>query len=236
MKTKRNGEHKKNFEENQDLPKERPDEAVDMEKLHSSLSLSISPDKLKLEKEKDSRAKPKEKDASEIVEEIADDMLHVLERIGALEEKINTNTAKIMELQESYARGFKSYGMELEKLKDALLSERKALRARSVLNAILPALETLQITRKAYKPQEDSAVVNQISALINMLRSTIQSLGFEPFEAQPGDAFDPFSMQCLDYAEGEEGKVVRTEKEGYKAGDTVVKPSGVVLGKSEKIH
>jgi len=189
-----------------------------------------------MEPKKDDASPKRPEDTAETVEELADDMLHLIERVGPIEESLRTLVSAVGELQEAQARGLKSLGLEIEKLKEALFSDRKAFLAVSTLNALLPTLESLEIMQKAPQSGVSDPEGDHVSVLSAMLRNIIKGLGFTAFEAGPGEPFDPASMECLDFSPGEEGKVVRTIRAGYRAGETVVKPCGVVLGREGLVY
>jgi len=173
----------------------------------------------------------KQDDTTKLFEEIADDMLHLMEQMRRNEKRLKDMEHSLHQTTEILSQSIKSSRMELDKLKDSLFSEKKAFLARSTLNAILPALESLEILGESKRGDRRDMDPDQISVLSNMLRNIIQSLGYTRFAANAGDSFDPGSMECLDYAEGNSGVVVRTINAGYRAGETVIKPCGVVLGK-----
>jgi len=54
-------------------------------------------------------------------------------------------------------------------------------------------------------------------------------LGFEEFNVGEGKAFDPVCMECVGYAEGKSGVVLKARRPGYCAGGKIVRPAGVVI-------
>ena len=51
--------------------------------------------------------------------------------------------------------------------------------------------------------------------------------------AADGESFDPNVHEAVMFGEGEEGKVIGVVQKGYKLGDRVLRPSMVVVGKSQ---
>lgn len=174
--------------------------------------------------------------AAALQEELAEDMLDLMKKVSALDVKLSALVAVVMQLQASLEAATRVQGLEIEKLKEALISERKELIGRSTFNAVMPAIESLrfledmQAGRKAL-PQ----LTKQTQNLLDVLTGITQALGYRPVEVLNGEAFDPYTMECVGYVPGEQGKVVRMERSGYKAGNVMVRPCRVYLGQGAAV-
>jgi molecular chaperone GrpE (heat shock protein) len=172
--------------------------------------------------------------ATGLMSEIADDLLSLMKMVQALDARtaaLAANVERIGALQEQATR---SQSMELEKTKEALLSDRKEYIARSTFSALRPALESLEYLREGAEERgEDPALIRQTQTLIDILRGVSQALGYQTLTAAPGDEFDPHTMECAGYSAGAAGKVVRIDKPGYRAGSVLVRPCSVILGMRE---
>lgn len=166
----------------------------------------------------------------ELLEEMAEDMLHLMEQTARMERTLSTVSSLAEQIRHTQDQYHRHQIVELEKLRKDMLSERKALVARSTFNAILPAMESLILTRGALDAEIDPVVVNQLTAVIGTLNNISQSLGYSSFEVLPGEDFDPVSMECFGYQEGNPGTVVRVERVGYRTAEAVIRPCGVILG------
>jgi hypothetical protein len=163
----------------------------------------------------------------ETLEEIADDMLHLLERVAALEKR----SVEIMSAVESVARSVQDtnvgLGRSLEATRRDLLEERKALAGRIAFGAVAGGLQSLRALVDSLDPAQDGRMLAQARSLISSLSGVVQSLGFSEFAPEVGVAFDPGRMECAGYADGEAGKVLAVCYPGYTAGETVVRAAGV---------
>ena len=168
----------------------------------------------------------------ETLEEMADDMLHLLQRTAKIESSLNALHTLISKVSDTQERNHREQLIETGKIKTELISERKAAIARATFNAVLPAIESLSLNMKALDSMEDGKIINQMQVVIDMLLGILQSLGFQSFSAGIGDTFDPLSMECFGYTEGEPGKVSAVECCGYRTDGGLAKPCRVLLGAS----
>jgi len=195
----------------------------------SSLNIKLqTPIIPKLYSNADDSAKTKE-----LTEEIADDMVHVMERLNTIEANQERLTKQIDLLIQSITENRKQFTIELDKFRQEVLGERKSLAARSTFNAIVPTVDSLRMMKKGIPYSEENAQVNaQLYAVVSSLNNIIQSLDFNEFDVEIGSAFDSERMECLDYAkEGELNTVVAVVRPGYKAGNTIIRPCGVIIAK-----
>jgi len=163
------------------------------------------------------------------LEEIAEDMVDVVQRLGRLERQAQETTASVAALQTSFAE-HSSYQYKLgESLRRDLVGDRKGLALRAVFDPAAAALDQLEAICKGFDPERDRAAFGQVSAAVATLENLLQSLGFSRFAPQTGEAFDPARMQCLGYVEGDPGVVQQVLRRGYLAGDILVRAAGVLI-------
>lgn len=203
---------------------------INTRNLKSALSLELSPEDLNIPLQPSRMGKDR---IEELLDEAVEDILHLMERMSRMEEKINAIQAILSGFQQSVHEGFRNYALELERMKEELLSERKAFIGRSTFHSIIPAIESLQITRSALDGEKDQVFYAQVTAVMDLLENILRGIGYIPYAVEPGESFDPAFMECLGYSHGETGKVIRMERSGYKSGNRVVKPCGVIIGKEE---
>ena len=71
--------------------------------------------------------------------------------------------------------------------------------------------------------------MNQMQSVLLNLRAIITLFGYSEFNVEPGSPFDPSSMACVGYEEGEKDRVIRQAQPGYLYGDRVARPAGVTI-------
>ncbi|MBN1894614.1 nucleotide exchange factor GrpE [bacterium] len=203
------------------------------EELEGAISLALSKESLKVDLLKNDPPPAEQKDELHTtVGELAEDMLGLLKMVSAIDKKLSLLTSAISTLQQTLEAFSRSIGLELTHLKENLVSDRKEFIGRSTFNAIMPAMETLKAMKKHLSDQEkDREILQNTNTLLDLLTGISQALRYTSFDVPPGSDFDPQMMECMGYEEGEDGKVVRVEQSGYKAGHVLVKPCLVILGK-----
>jgi len=160
------------------------------------------------------------------IEELAEDMVHVLMAIRDLSQKHAELTAlvetSLLELQ----RASRQQASELNVLHRDLVGDRRAQANRAAFNAIHPAIDQIRLIHDALGTDQDEAKL-QISAVLSLLRMVLQGLDYVEFVVEANDPFDPATMECVEYREGELGKVLDVVRPGYRANGVVVRPCGV---------
>ena len=169
---------------------------------------------------------PERVGGSEVLEELADDMLRVLERLNRLEE----GQAKFTRIGEDMGSGITAANRSVEALRRDLLTDRKALAIRGVVAQVAPALESLSCMRDGLDPNADPRVRSQLHSIVTVLENLLLGMEVQPFTPQPGDPFDAHRMESAGYAEGPKDTVVHPVHRGYVAGQIVIRPAVVLIG------
>jgi molecular chaperone GrpE (heat shock protein) len=167
------------------------------------------------------------------LEEIAEDMVDVVRRLGKLERLAQETASMVTSMRDSFAEQSSYQYRLVEALRRDLESERRGLALRSLFEATAGALDQLEMVGKGFDPVQHQEAYGQVAAAVATLSNLIQSLGFTRFLPQVGEAFDPARMQCLGYTPGEPGMVLQVLRPGYLAGGTLVRPSGVLIADPE---
>lgn len=173
---------------------------------------------------------------NELLEELAEDLLILLQKVKTLEINQAAVIQQMQELSRINQEQLRQHAYDMDKLRKDLLSERKALAARSTFNAILPNLDSLLILRAELPGGESNPAFLMLDAVISSLVTITQTLGIQEYESAAGAAFDPQSMECLGQEEGSANLVVKTIRRGYKYGEQVFRPCGVIIGNSDKAN
>ncbi len=177
-------------------------------------------------------SEPAESPAAESMDELADDLLHLLRMVrelsdgqAALRAYVESSLAQHQQVQRQQAA-------ELYNLRRDLLDDRRAQANRSAFDAIHPAVDQIELIR-ATLPDSECPAARHMSVLLSALRMVLQGLGFVPFSVEVGDSFDPARMECVEYAAGERGVVLAVLRPGYRANGAVVRPCGVAIAAPE---
>lgn len=168
---------------------------------------------------------------SQVVDELADDMLEIMKRMAALDAKSDALGTAVAQLKQLVEDSSRIQALEIDKLKEVLVSDRKELIGRSTFNALRPAIESLGYLRETYENLADHREGGrQAQTILDLLNGITQMLGYQAFSATPGDIFNPQTMECVGDAEGRPGTVVKVERPGYRAGNILVRPCVVLVG------
>lgn len=201
-------------------------EEIDLDRVNKALGLSIDPKAVKITP----GATGKEEGGKEdLIEEIADDMLTLLQKVKDIEGNQRDALARLDQIEQTARESSRFYGREIDSLRRDLLGERKAMSAMTVFNTVAPTLDSLRAMHAKLHQSKDSRTREQLNAVIQAIGVALRGLGFVEFQAARGEPFDPARMECLGYAKGERGVVLEVVRPGYMAQETVIRPAGVLI-------
>lgn len=154
-----------------------------------------------------------------------------------------TKRAKFEELQLELARVKADHEEIRNQLKRAVADyhnlEKRVQEGRSELTKwgtgellvkLLPALDHLeQALAGASESDRQSGWFRGVELAVKELNQVLQSEGLEQI-ASDGQ-FDPNLHEAVDTTEGEENKVLKVVRKGYKLNDRVLRPAQVIVGK-----
>lgn len=163
------------------------------------------------------------------IDELAEDMVELLRRLKDLERAGAELGARLERIEEQVVAGGQEIGRTVDALRRDLIEERRAMTSRHAFDAVCPVLDSLRATRDSLPDGVDEVVRDQLAAVISTLSTLLQGLGFARFDVEEGAAFDPARMECVGYAEGTPGVVVRAVRPGFAVGEAVVRPAGVLI-------
>jgi len=146
-----------------------------------------------------------------MLQELVEDMLHVLERLTSIERQV-----------QDQVRATEAIRSELE-------SSGSALTSRHIFEAMAPTIDSLRALALGLDAAAQPVAYGQVTSAAAVLNILMQTLGFQRYEVTPGEAFDPRRMECVGYAEGGQRIVLQAVRPGYVAGETVVRPAGVLI-------
>ncbi len=172
--------------------------------------------------------------------ELAEDMVDVLRRLQAIEAGIAALAAKVEQVDRRVQDANRSLASELAQQRRELLGDRKSVLARGMFNAVVAHLDNLRTMRarlaegRDKKDKHNRLVVKQLEAIELTLLTAIQGLGFQEFHVTVGDPFTPSTMECLGYAAGEPGIVLRVLRPGFRSTEGVARPAAVMIADPRK--
>ena len=161
------------------------------------------------------------------LEEVAEDMVHVLERLQSMEQVQRELANRIESMEKHLSTEMTDTRRTLNSMRRDLLEDNKTQVSRHAFDAIVPVLDSMRALADGLGTDEDAKIMAQLRAVISALSNLMQGLGYEQFEAVVGEPFDPARMECLDFVEGEPKIVLQAVRPGYRFGQTVMRPAGV---------
>ncbi len=188
--------------------------ALDLGRLNAALGLGI-------------QAAPAAPPADGALEELADDLLHLLRRLQAVEQRQEEALARLDQLALTVRDGLAALGQQTDSLARDLAGERRGLALVGLFNATLPALESLGALRDALGPDKEPVLHRQVAAVADVLGRLLRDLGLTEFRPAVGQPFDPWSMECRGFADGPPGVVLDVVRPGYRAAERVLLPAAV---------
>jgi len=160
---------------------------------------------------------------SEQLEEIAEDMLHLLERVRSLEQV----QAALMARLEEGVSAQREAAREVRLLREELLAQRKATAVLSLFTGLVQRIDSVRGMLKELDPAQDGRTVEQLTAIDNILMLMLRGMGFDEFRPEKGEPFDPRRMECVGYAPGDPDVVLEVVQAGYESGGSVARPAHV---------
>jgi molecular chaperone GrpE len=153
-----------------------------------------------------------------------------------LEEKLSEAYGKQDDLQNKYLR----VHADLENIKKRTIREREdaVQRTRSqLISDILPIIDSFKMgLTEASKHEEASSYVEGFAMATDQLEKILSEYGLVLIEPT-NQPFDPKFHEAIGHEESpdqEDGIVIKTVRNGYKLGGTLLRPASVVLTKNEE--
>lgn len=138
---------------------------------------------------------------------------------------LNQLKSEIDNLKDSLARSLADYS-NLEKRIESQREMYVTLATTSIIIKMIEVLDDLYLT---YQHLSDPGLKIAIDKFV----STLKSEGLEEIEAKDKE-FDPATMDCQEITKGKDNYVISVKKIGYKLNGHVIRPSQVVVGKSDQ--
>ena len=164
-----------------------------------------------------------EENESEFVDEEESEMGPAL--VKRLREKLKAATEKSQEYLEGWQRSRADFANF--KREEALIhTDREATMQVSLVEQLIPALDTLELALKHAKGEEGRG----LEMIDKQFVGSLKSMGVEKYGAA-GDAFNPHKYEALREVETtdktQDHTVESVERSGYAVGEKVVRPAQV---------
>jgi molecular chaperone GrpE (heat shock protein) len=203
---------------------------IDADKLLTASKIELQIDKSTLEDafKKNNKAN----NQVEPIDEIQEDLMHIIEKLSEFGNKLKAINSRLDKIEEITGNNYRNHQIEIDLLRRDLLGERKTFVYQSVIKSIIAAVDSLYNRKRNLSPEKDDLLLNQTTGILDNLQNLLKSIGYESFIVNEGEFFSTENMECVGFDEGEENKVIRVERLGFKTEYHVMRPCGVIIGRS----
>jgi len=154
------------------------------------------------------------------------------ERLAELELQVAELEQKNAELQDKYLRSLADFD-NFRKRSQRDHAEARLLGKLLTLEEMLPVLDHFQMAMTASNQNADAATLKfGMDMIMAEFQRAFESLGMEQITPAPGGKFDPTQHDAVTTEPSTtvaEGLVLRPWKIGYRLGERVLRPAGVVV-------
>ncbi len=157
----------------------------------------------------------------ELVEEFVDE--EEAEAGPAAIKKLREKLSKVIAEKQEYLDGWQRSRADFANFKreEASLQADKEARIKSdLIEALLPALDTLELMQKHGESENNKMLEKQF--LDSLAKIGVQKFG------KAGEAFDPHKHEAL-AQKGDAHTIESIERSGYSIGDKIIRPAQVIL-------
>lgn len=139
--------------------------------------------------------------------------------IKKLREKLKKSVEEKQQYLEQWQRERADF-LNFKKGEAAAHGEKEERLKADLIEALLPALDALELARK-----HDTN--GTLAMLEKQFLDALKRLGIERF-GEAGQEFDPRAHEAL-AKKGEDHVIQSVERSGYRAGDTIIRPAQVII-------
>jgi len=148
--------------------------------------------------------------------------------------KLNTELESEKAKAEQFLDSWKRAQADLENFKRQTQKERgdiAKLSNSAFIGNLLPVLDDLErALGNVTESLKGFTWIDGIWLIYKKLQAVLTAYGVSEVESV-GKQFDPHMHQAVDYAEGDEGKIIEEVQKGYKLQERVLRPALVKVGK-----
>lgn len=136
---------------------------------------------------------------------------------------------------EEYLTGWKRALADYQNREKEFAREKQVIASYAAENTLIEILSILDNLKQAFRqvPSEykETPWLKGIEQIIRQFENILKDHGVTGFSAL-GEKFDHTRHEAVGAGEGEEGTVIEEITAGYLAGDRLIRPSRVIVGKS----
>ena len=208
----------------------KQNQEIDTDKLNSASKIELQIDNSTFENGLSNHKVPDNQ--FETAEELQEDLMHIIEKLSEFGNTLKMIIPRIDKIEEVSRDNYRKHQIEIDQLRRDLLGERKTFIYQSVINNIIATVDSLHNRKRNLSPKNDLPLFNQTSGILDNLHNLLKSLGYESFIVNEGESFRTDKMECLGFDVGEDNKVLRIERLGFRTESHVMRPCGVIIGRS----
>ena len=146
-----------------------------------------------------------------------------------LEQKIADLDKQIVESDKQLKRAVADY-RNLEQRISQGRSELTSFVGAELVKKLLPILDHLEQALSGIgEAEKQSGWVKGVELAVKELNQVLQGEGLDEILAD--GVFDPSLHEAVDVQEGEDGKILKVVRKGYKLNGRILRPAGVVVGR-----
>jgi molecular chaperone GrpE len=150
----------------------------------------------------------------------------ITEEVGEVsEEELTDFEQELKDLEGKYKRALADYQNLEKRVREERIQWIKTA-SKDLISRMLPIVDTLLL---AQKHSTDKTLVVTTQQFFDLLKNE----GVTRIDTK-GKKFDPKLMECIEVAEGEEGKVLEELRAGFMMHEIVLRPAGVKVGKKQE--
>ncbi len=160
----------------------------------------------------------------------------ILEEEGADEapslQKIKEKLAECRKEREEYLDGWQRARADFVNLKKEEAARRESVRADSevlLAEKLIPLVDSFEMGL-LLGTKEDKGFREGMDAVYKEFLKLLKELDVSSFDPL-GEHFDPSLHIPISQGEGESGKILKTERKGYKKGERILRPAYVIIGR-----
>ncbi len=162
-----------------------------------------------------------EENNDEVVEEFVDeeDAEGGVASIQKLREKLKKAVAEKQEYLDGWQRSRADFA-NFKREEATLQADKEARIVAELIEALIPALDTLELLQKHEKSENNKMLEKQFL-------DSLKKIGVERF-GKVGETFDPYKHEAL-AQKGDEHIVESVERSGYSIGDKIIRAAQVII-------
>lgn len=140
---------------------------------------------------------------------------------------------KVEELENKLKKALADY-QNLKKDMDKRLDFESNLLRADLLRSVVDIADDIDVAIDHVK--DEKGWREGVTMILEKFRSSIEGMGAEMIECKPGDQFNAELHEAIGVVyEGDPGTIAKVIQNGYRIGETIIRPSRVMVNKGQKV-